>query len=125
MGIRRPGTKGYEEVDGVNVSSPPSANNGNGINNNLTVPEFELASVSVVPDGERQLHDVYFFGNFLQIVQFLTLSDYFRHIYGSASCQCFGLWLVSGEIVTVCWTLLDERLDGDDDSFGAWTSASL
>lgn len=56
MGIRRPGTKGYEEVDGVNVSTPPSQQqnsaNGNGINNNLTVPEFELASVSVVPDGE-------------------------------------------------------------------------
>lgn len=121
MGIRRPGTKGYEEVDGVNVSSPPSANNGNGINNNLTVPEFELASVSVVPDGERQLRCL-FFGNF---PQFLTLSDYFRHIYGGASCQCFGLWLVSGEIVTVCWTLLDERLDGDDDSLGAGTGTAL
>jgi hypothetical protein len=54
MGIRRPGTKGYEEVEGVNVSIPPTStdSNGNGINNNLPVPEFELASVSVVPDGE-------------------------------------------------------------------------
>lgn len=54
MGIRRPGTKGYEEVDGVNVSVPPTStdSNGNGINNNLPVPEFELASVSVVPDGK-------------------------------------------------------------------------
>lgn len=53
MGIRRPGTKGYEEVDGVNISVPPQSDSiGNGINNNLPVPEFELASVSVVPDGE-------------------------------------------------------------------------
>lgn len=67
MGIRRPGTKGYEEVDGVNVSTPSSAHqqqqsaNGNGINNNLTVPEFELASVSVVPDGEFVLSNVLIF----------------------------------------------------------------
>jgi hypothetical protein len=58
MGIRRPGAKGYEEVDGVNLPSDPkkslAALNGNGINNNiLGSPEFELASVSVVPDGEQ------------------------------------------------------------------------
>lgn len=54
MGLRRPGAKGYEEVEGVNIpTSPPNQNiNGNGINNNhLAAPEFELASVSVVPDG--------------------------------------------------------------------------
>lgn len=55
MGIRRPGTKGYEEVDGVNLPTNPNGQNasaGNGINNNsLVSPEFELASVSVVPDG--------------------------------------------------------------------------
>lgn len=49
MGIRRPGSKGYEEVDGVNLSTGPTIPNiGNGI---LNSPEFELASVSVVPDG--------------------------------------------------------------------------
>lgn len=55
MGIRRPGAKGYEEVDGVNIeTAPPNQNaNGNGVNNNhLASPEFELASVSVVPDGK-------------------------------------------------------------------------
>ena len=54
MGIRRPGTKGYEEVDGVVSSTPASKNaNAGGITNNaLASPEFELASVSVVPDGE-------------------------------------------------------------------------
>lgn len=56
MGIRRPGTKGYEEVDGVISSAPASKNAGGGIgginNNTLAAPEFELASVSVVPDGE-------------------------------------------------------------------------
>lgn len=56
MGIRRPGAKGYEEVDGV-VSTTPANQNAiggfGGINNNaLASPEFELASVSVVPDGE-------------------------------------------------------------------------
>lgn len=55
MGIRRPGAKGYEEVDGVNIPTPSAGQNanGNGLNNNIMVsPEFELASVSVVPDGE-------------------------------------------------------------------------
>lgn len=54
MGIRRPGTKGYEEVDGVNVATGPinPTLNGNGIHSNhMAPPEFELASVSVVPDG--------------------------------------------------------------------------
>lgn len=59
MGIRRPGAKGYEEVDGVTISTTPSNQNAiggiGGINNNtLASPEFELASVSVVPDGECQ-----------------------------------------------------------------------
>lgn len=56
MGIRRPGAKGYEEVEGVNIPTAPTSQNtnGNGINNNNMVsPEFELASVSVVPDGEH------------------------------------------------------------------------
>lgn len=55
MGIRRPGAKGYEEVDGVNVTTSHvnSTLNGNGIHSNhLGAPEFELASVSVVPDGK-------------------------------------------------------------------------
>lgn len=56
MGIRRPGAKGYEEVDGVISATPASKNAGGGIgginNNTLATPEFELASVSVVPDGE-------------------------------------------------------------------------
>lgn len=56
MGIRRPGAKGYEEVDGFNIPTSPANQNANGIgdgvNNNAFVsPEFELASVSVVPDG--------------------------------------------------------------------------
>lgn len=54
MGIRRPGTKGYEEVEGVNLPTNPANqnSNGHGIQNILASPEFELASVSVVPDGE-------------------------------------------------------------------------
>jgi hypothetical protein len=56
MGIRRPGTKGYEEVDGV-VSTTPASKNAagdvGGINNNtMAASQFELASVSVVPDGK-------------------------------------------------------------------------
>ncbi|XP_070490620.1 synaptic vesicle 2-related protein [Chironomus tepperi] len=53
MQIRRPGAKGYEEVEGVNISSPsPQISNGHtdSIGHNHLVPEFELASVSVVPD---------------------------------------------------------------------------
>lgn len=58
MGIRRPGAKGYEEVDGVNLPTSPANQtaNGNGISaGNLVSPEFELASVSVVPDGNDSL----------------------------------------------------------------------
>ena len=54
MQIRRPGAKGYEEVDGVTISSPSStATNGHtdSLGHNHLVPEFDLASVSVVPDG--------------------------------------------------------------------------
>lgn len=52
MGIRRPGAKGYEEVEGVNISTGPFATNVNGVDNpHFASPEFELASVSVVPDG--------------------------------------------------------------------------
>lgn len=54
MGIRRPGaTRDYEELDGVNVQNSQTNINGTGIinNNHLAPPEFELASVSVVPDG--------------------------------------------------------------------------
>jgi hypothetical protein len=57
MGIRRPGSKGYEEVEGVNIPTVKTgapSQNANGINNNvLASPEFELASVSVVPDGKN------------------------------------------------------------------------
>lgn len=55
MGIRRAG-KGYEEMEGANVPnvSQNAQPNPNGIssssNNSLPSPEFELASVSVVPD---------------------------------------------------------------------------
>jgi hypothetical protein len=54
MQIRRPGTKGYEEVEGtVSITTPQSPNNGTtDINSTHMAPEFELASVSVVPDGQ-------------------------------------------------------------------------
>lgn len=64
MGIRRPGTKGYEEVEGVNIPTVPASQNanGNGITNNMMVsPEFELASVSVVPDGELESFSIIFY----------------------------------------------------------------
>lgn len=54
MQIRRPGAKGYEEVEGVNIpspSSPTSHEHTVTMNHNHLAPEFELASVSVVPDG--------------------------------------------------------------------------
>ncbi|CRL08603.1 CLUMA_CG021238, isoform A [Clunio marinus] len=54
MGIRGPGSKGYEEVEGVNISTITTSQNPNGISitntNGLVSPQFELASVSVVPD---------------------------------------------------------------------------
>ncbi|KAG5676991.1 hypothetical protein PVAND_006782 [Polypedilum vanderplanki] len=53
MQIRRAGAKGYEEVDGVNIPSAPNQiSNGHGDTSSINshTPEFELASVSVVPD---------------------------------------------------------------------------
>lgn len=106
MGIRRPGTKGYEEVDGVNVSSPPSANNGNGINNNLTVPEFELASVSVVPDGERQLRCLFFLAIFRKLFNFshcLTILDTYT-VAQAVNALGFGWFQVKLSLfVGLCW----------------------
>lgn len=54
MQIRRPGAKGYEEVEGtVSITTPQSPNNGiTDLNSPHLAPEFELASVSVVPDGQ-------------------------------------------------------------------------
>lgn len=55
MGLRRPGaTKDYEEMPGANV--PPTQNIGYGAPSGLDPINcldqgFELASVSVVPDG--------------------------------------------------------------------------
>lgn len=55
MGLRRPGvTKDYEEMPGANV--PPSQNNGFGPPGGMEPSNgldqgFEMASVSVVPDG--------------------------------------------------------------------------
>lgn len=56
MGLRRPGaTKDYEEMPGANV--PPSQNVGLGASGGIDAgggldQGFELASVSVVPDGK-------------------------------------------------------------------------
>lgn len=52
MGVRRPNAvRGYEEMSGANVPDqlPSSAN---GTNMEIPPQEFELASVSVVPDGK-------------------------------------------------------------------------
>ena len=54
MQIRRPGMKGYEEVEGTNISSPSTQiinGHTDPMGHNQLAPEFELASVSVVPDG--------------------------------------------------------------------------
>lgn len=57
MGLRRPGvTKDYEEMPGANV--PPSQNIGLALHAGMDAnggldQGFELASVSVVPDGNH------------------------------------------------------------------------
>lgn len=51
MGVRRPNAvRGYEEMAGANV--PDQLPSANGTNLDLPPQEFELASVSVVPDGK-------------------------------------------------------------------------
>ena len=52
MGLRRPGaTKDYEEMPGENVPVPSATLHTNIEANSIGSQEFELASVSVVPDG--------------------------------------------------------------------------
>lgn len=118
MGIRRPGTKGYEEVDGVNLTTGPANQNTNGhgiANNNLVSPEFELASVSVVPDGEMNHASLHL----------LNVLNIFRHIYCCAGGERFRIWMVSSQTVAFCGPLLDERLNGDDDLVSSRPGASL
>ncbi len=101
MGIRRSG-KGYEEMDGANVPNPnPNGQphphpHPNGLNNNLPMPEFELASVTVVPDGKLKspakivpLNNRYNFSN--------------RHLYCDSSCERFRIWMVPNTPFVICW----------------------
>lgn len=119
MGIRRPGAKGYEEVEGVNIPTAPTSQNanGNGINNNnMDSPQFELASVSVVPDGEHWI----IFGCHL-----LISMNAFRHVHRCAGGQCIGLRVVSSQAFAARGSLLDERLDGDDNLISSRPSFAL
>lgn len=52
MGVRLPGvaSRGYEEMQGANV--PNTLTNSNLNQTDIAGPDLELASVSVVPDGE-------------------------------------------------------------------------
>lgn len=54
MGVRRTGVgRGYEEMDGANIQVPQNNNlNDSHVINTSLDTEFELSSVSVVPDGE-------------------------------------------------------------------------
>lgn len=122
MGIRRPGTKGYEEVEGVNIpTNPNQTSNGTGIinNNHLAAPEFELASVSVVPDGDNDSHE-----NFSSSAYKYTF-DLFRYFYSCAGGQRIRIWMVPSQVIAFRWPLLDVRLNGDDDTFSSWSSSSL
>jgi hypothetical protein len=121
MGIRRPGTKGYEEVEGVNIPTVKSGAPSQHVNSALASPEFELASVSVVPDGKKTFR-------LASAITSCCLTSHryiFRYFYGCAGGERIGLWMVSGEALALRRSLLDERLDGDDDSLGAWTSVAL
>lgn len=56
MGVRREGySRGYEEMTGTNI--PPNSTNNTHLSNNGDLapalgPEFELSSVTVIPDGK-------------------------------------------------------------------------
>lgn len=49
----------------------------------------------------------------------------FRHFYRCAGGQCVGLRMVSGEAVAARRSLLDERLDGDDNLISSRPSFAL
>lgn len=57
MGLRRPGaTKDYEEMNGANVPTDETATSQNNFETPTNCPEFEMTSVSVVPDGKMVRH---------------------------------------------------------------------
>lgn len=104
MQIRRPGTKGYEEVDGtINVTIPhdqhPNGIHGDTSTSHMASPEFELASVSVVPDGEILPKKFS-----LKIIG----TNFCRYLYRCTGRKCFRLRLVSSEVIAICRSLLDE-----------------
>lgn len=60
MGLRRAGvTRDYEEMPGANVPVPGLDTNGQ-INEHIIGQEFEMASVSVVPDGNLEINFISF-----------------------------------------------------------------
>lgn len=109
MGLRRPGnTKDYEEMNGSNV---PTNGELSQPNSETTIPhrqEFELTSVSVVPDGQ-------FIGILMYFSMFLNLFHiFFRYFHRYASSKCIRFRMVPSEIVVECWSMLDGRFNGDD-----------
>lgn len=141
MGLRRPGvTKEYEEMPGANVPMPSKhihhshLHNQNHSNTHLSrnggdlsvCQDLEMSSVSVVPDGE--------FSNYM-LLSILLYSFFFfwffvsfrlnRHLHGYTSRKCVRVWMVSSQIVAMRGTLLDGRLDGNDDIECPWASIAL
>ena len=123
MGLRRPGgTKEYEEMPGSNV--PVSRIVGqqtivdHHIDHPTIAPDLEMSSVSVVPDGKCLVVP-------LEELELIVASPSFRHIHGYSSGERVRIRMVSSEIVLMCWSVLDGRLDGDDDTECAWSSIAL
>lgn len=105
MGLRRSGvTKDYEEMPGTNVPTGLEAVETN--RDHTLSQEFELSSVSVVPDG------ILFDNRSHSFTLIFTFNH--RHLHSHTSRKCIRFWVVSSEIISVRWFVLDGRFNGND-----------
>lgn len=92
-------SKGYEDID-ASSNSPQVFESGQEIGDpDVGTPqEFEMASVSVVPDGNR-----------LKLRDCLLSCSFCRYFYCDAGCKRTGFRVVSGQIIAVDGAMLDGR----------------
>lgn len=91
-------SKGYQDIDGGSGSNP-STSTSELVDPDTVIPqEIEMASVSVVPDGNlTSRKKIYIVYDFL----------FFRYIYSNTSCKCTRVWVVPSKVIALDGAMLD------------------